>query len=136
VNAGSDLVVGLRAEPEPVSAGEVLTYTATITNLGPLDAVNVTIASTLPPGVTLHSIATSPGLTCDSVLLERVPPALQCALDSMPRGTRAELVFAVTVPITISESFTHSIAVTSATLDPNLDSNLAQTTVLVNMDSK
>ena len=131
IQTGSDLSVELVAAPDTVAVGEVVTYTATISNLGPLDAVNVALSSTLAPGAVLHNFVASSGLNCDSDLLESVPPAIRCTLAILARETGAGIAFAISVPISASDAFTHTIAVTSTTLDPNLDNNLAQTTTPV-----
>ncbi len=52
----TDLVVTKSAEPEPVVAGERLTYTITISNPGSAPAMNVTLSDTLHLSTTLQSV--------------------------------------------------------------------------------
>lgn len=67
----ADLSVTKTDSPDPVIAGQQLTYTVTVANAGPLDATNVTVVDTLPAGVTYQtdtdSCVEAPAgtLTCD-----------------------------------------------------------------------
>lgn len=49
----SDLVTELTDTPDPVSAGDEVTYTATVTNKGPDPATNAQVVLTLPTGSTV-----------------------------------------------------------------------------------
>ncbi len=59
----ADLSIAKSASPNPVLAGQPLTYTVLATNQGPAAATGVTLTDPLPPGVTLNSIIPSQG-TC------------------------------------------------------------------------
>ncbi|MCH8321342.1 MAG: DUF11 domain-containing protein, partial [Acidobacteria bacterium] len=64
-HAGTAADLGLTKSdsPDPVTAGDSLTYTITVTNNGPDDATGVTVVETLPAGVTF--ISSIPGAsTC------------------------------------------------------------------------
>lgn len=50
VATDADLEVGLSSAPDPVTIGDDLTYTITVTNHGPANAVNVRLTDTLPAG--------------------------------------------------------------------------------------
>ena len=54
------------AAPSPVTAGNQLTYTLTANNNGPSDATGVSIADTLPTGVTYVSASSSQGTVSQS----------------------------------------------------------------------
>ena len=56
--------------PDPVIAGEVVTYTITITNDGPSDARFVDVKEQLPAGLSLLSIAASDGGACAGTLCQ------------------------------------------------------------------
>lgn len=57
----SDLLVIKSDDPDPVVAGEELTYTLHVTNLGPSPVTGVTVTDTLPEGVTFQSVAATQG---------------------------------------------------------------------------
>ena len=57
----SDLGVNSVASPVPIFVGSNLTYTVTVTNSGPADAVNLRFTESLPAGVTLISANPGPG---------------------------------------------------------------------------
>ncbi len=57
----SNLNVVVIAQPSPVIAGQVLTYTVTVTNNGPSIATNVSLIDTLPPSVTNILVSPSQG---------------------------------------------------------------------------
>jgi len=61
VNTQADLVLTKTDAPDPVIAGETLTYTLTITNNGPSDATGVVVTDTLNPN--LDYASASPGPT-------------------------------------------------------------------------
>lgn len=53
--ATADLVVGITDSEDPVTAGDPLVYTVTVTNNGPADALDVQVASTVDAEVTFVS---------------------------------------------------------------------------------
>lgn len=53
----ADLRLVLSDSPDPVGAGELLTYTIEITNLGPSGSSGTTLTDTLPPEVVFSSSA-------------------------------------------------------------------------------
>ena len=59
VTAEADLAIVKSASPNPVIAGNSLTYTLTASNPGPSDATGVTITDTLPAGETYASTGSS-----------------------------------------------------------------------------
>ena len=63
VRSVADLSLTKSDAPDPVLAGELLTYTLGVSNGGPRDATNTTLTDTLPAGVTFDSATPSQG-TC------------------------------------------------------------------------
>jgi len=81
VNNLADLAISKIDGPDPLYVGERLTYTVTVSNLGPSDAPTVTVTDTLPEGVNYISAASTVG-PC-------VPPDGQdvvCDLGILPAG--------------------------------------------------
>jgi uncharacterized repeat protein (TIGR01451 family)/uncharacterized delta-60 repeat protein len=55
ISASADLTIALAGAPNPVLVNGSLTYTISVTNLGPATASGLTITNTLPPTVTFVS---------------------------------------------------------------------------------
>ncbi len=53
--AAADLAIGMADAPNPVQVGNNLTYTITVTNLGPATATNVIVTNVLPAGAVFVS---------------------------------------------------------------------------------
>jgi len=62
--ASADLAVTNTAIPAVVLPGGTITYTQTVTNNGPLDAVNAVLSENTPANTTFSSITTPAGWTC------------------------------------------------------------------------
>jgi uncharacterized repeat protein (TIGR01451 family) len=103
----ADLEISKADSPDPVTVGDNLTYTITVTNLGPDAATNVVVTDTLPSGVTF--VSASPGCVHSAGVVT-------CNLGNIPAGDSVTITIVVTVtaPGTISNTAT----VTSDTLDP------------------
>jgi uncharacterized repeat protein (TIGR01451 family) len=108
----ADLEISKVDSPDPVTVGDNLTYTITVTNRGPDAATNVVVTDTLPSGVTF--VSASPGCVHSTGVVT-------CNLGNIPAGgfVTITIVVTVTAPGTISNTAT----VTSDTLDPNTANN-------------
>jgi uncharacterized repeat protein (TIGR01451 family) len=112
----ADLTIEKSDDPDPVAAGTTLTYTLTVTNEGPDDVPNVTVADTLPDGVEQVSN--------DAGCIESPVGLLTCELGNMANGdvrqvtieveVAADLVFEAGGPTTI----TNTASVTGVAVDP------------------
>ncbi|HEY1936997.1 MAG TPA: fibronectin type III domain-containing protein [Candidatus Angelobacter sp.] len=114
--------------PSSINAGSFVTFTMTISSLGPGDAPNVTLADNLP--APLISFSTTQG-SCSTL-----GTAFSCTLGGMKAGASATVK--VTVAIGAS-SITNSATITLRDLlgnvkntDPNLTNNTASFTTKVN----
>lgn len=109
--------------PDPVLLGENLTYTITVNNAGPNSAYGVTMADTLPAGVTLVSATPSQG-SCTGT------STVSCSLGTVANGASATVTIIVTPTTTGSKS--NTATVTSTTADPNTSNNSSTATTMVN----
>jgi uncharacterized repeat protein (TIGR01451 family) len=64
----ADLALGLSDAPDPVLTSHNLTYTLTVTNLGPATATGVALSDVLPPGVNIVSVVPA-GFTFDGTTI-------------------------------------------------------------------
>jgi uncharacterized repeat protein (TIGR01451 family) len=119
----ADLVVTKSASPIPATVGVPLSYTVTVTNLGPdaEPAAGVTLVDLLPPGVVFVSSSLPPTST--------TPNGLTYALGTLAAGASQSVTIVVmpTVPGTL---FNQAVA-TGVGPDPNPSNNLAEVSVAV-----
>ncbi len=129
----ADLALAKVDDPDPVTAGETLTYTVTVENLGPSDAQGVVLDDPLPAGVTFLSAAADNGASCDETV--------NCGLGTVAAGE----IVTVTIVATVDASFFsdgntspifNTATVSSDTPDPDAgnDSATADTTVVDSAD--
>ncbi len=111
----SDLSITKIDSPDPVTAGNQLTYTLTVNNAGPGDAQNVLVSDTLPSGVTLVSVSSSQGGCA----------ALPCNLGTITSGGSATVTINVTVDLGTTGTLTNTASVTSDSVDPDNSNNTA-----------
>ena len=86
------LVTTITDGPDPVQAGDDITYQLTVTNHAAASATNVFVADTFP-GATLVSASSSGGCTGTTTVT--------CALGSIPGGGSATATIVVTSPATV-----------------------------------
>lgn len=91
VLAFSDLAVKMEAMPNAVSLGQSVTFTISVTNLGPDPARYITVSDNMPKGIRLQSISSTNG-TCASV--SGIP---FCNLKDLAAGDSATVTISVIV---------------------------------------
>lgn len=104
------LSVGKIASPNPATAGLPLTYTLTITNSGPSDALTVALTDTLPAGVQFVSAQTTGG-TCNGT------STVVCRWTRLAALDTAQVTLRVTVDSDITGSLSNQATIGSATAD-------------------
>jgi uncharacterized repeat protein (TIGR01451 family) len=119
----ADLSISKADSPDPVTVGNNLTYTITVTNNGPSPATGVNISDPLPAGETFVSVTPSQG-SCTGT------SAITCALGSLANGSSATVTLVVTPTQTGSISNTASVAANE--FDPNTNNNSATQVTTVN----
>ncbi len=126
----ADLSITNTAVPNPVIAGNNITYTVIVTNNGAATASNVAFSEAIPATTTFVSATPSPaaGWTCSVV-----SGTLGCSNPTLASG--ASTTFTVVLQVIASTSSGTSIPVTanvsSTTTDPNPNNNSATATVVV-----
>ncbi len=124
----ADLVITKTDSPDPVAAGAQLTYTITVQNNGPSDALDVVVTDTLPAGVTFVS---SSG--CDN----DPNGAPTCDLGVITAGSSKQATLTVTVDSGLAAGVLTNLAeVTSSTPErfPGDESVTEDTTVVLEAD--
>ncbi len=131
--ATADLGVAITDSPDPVPAGQTLTYDVTVANHGPSDATGVTLIDTLAAGagrireihIDLNSVVSSQG-SCSTPS----DGTLACLLGTIPATGSAT----ITISVTPTEAGTMANMATASANepDPNLADNSASETTTVN----
>ncbi|MCH8147138.1 MAG: DUF11 domain-containing protein, partial [Planctomycetes bacterium] len=116
-------------DPDPVTAGECLSYDLEIANAGPDDATDVVVCDTLPPGVTFDAATSSP--QC-----EESGGFVTCDMGALANGVTAPITIGVTVDPSTRELITNTAVVEARELDLDPSNNLAvqSTTVVASAD--
>lgn len=136
VAGSADLEISKTASPEPVLAGNVLTYDVVIRNLGPSTAVDVAMSDVLPVETDFQSYQISNGTGICS-LSPTAPFTLSCDLNDLLPGQFVRVVYQVLVdPATPDGTIIHNAAVaSSSTADPDLGNNTASVDTTVNAEA-
>jgi uncharacterized repeat protein (TIGR01451 family) len=119
--APADLSLTLSDAPDPLLAGNAVTYQLLVNNAGPNPAPAVVVTNTLPTGVTF--LAATPACTHTAGMVT-------CAIGTL--AAAANSLVTITVQTTTPGLLTNSATVGSATDDPNLGNNSDSETTTVN----
>jgi uncharacterized repeat protein (TIGR01451 family) len=119
----ADVAITKTASPEPVTAGNQVTYTLSVRNNGPNPAAGVQVVDTLPGGVTYVSSVPSSG-SCNVS-----GQTLTCGLGTIANGATGTVTVVVRVPPgSDATSVTNVASVTTTTSDPDTTNNNASAT--------
>jgi uncharacterized repeat protein (TIGR01451 family) len=122
----ADLSITLTDAPDPVTAGNQLTYTAIVTNAGPSDATAVVVNLPTPAGTSFVTGTVTGGGSCAA--------GISCTIGgSMAPGSSRTLTITVLVAPSVLDGTVINAAatVTAGSPDPNGGNNSASTTTNV-----
>jgi uncharacterized repeat protein (TIGR01451 family) len=106
----ADLAVTMTDSPDPVTAGQNLAYTITVTNNGPSAAATASWSDTLPAGTSFVSLPTVAGWICTT------GATVSCSNPSFAVGS-ALFTLTVAVAPTATAALSNTVTVTSATAE-------------------
>lgn len=129
VNTSADLTVTKTASPDPVTAGQQLTYTINVTNNGPSDAQTVQLSDTLPAGTTFVSFTAPAGWSTTAPAVGGTG-AVTASIATLPPGTAGPFTLVVTVTNAAANPTLNSATVTSPT-DTNAGNNAGNSSTAV-----
>ena len=110
----ADLAIIKADEPGPIYVGQNLTYTITVSNLGPQEATGVILTDALPSAVSLVSVSASQGL-CSG------PRTVTCSLGTINNGSSATVQ--IVVMPNQAGTITNTAAVAGLEYDPLTGNN-------------
>ena len=122
----ADLSVTNSGSPNPVTAGNNITYLQTVTNGGPASASNLTLNETLPANTTVVSLTGPAGWTC----VLGVP---SCSATTLAANATATFTYVIKVSTSVASgsTITQTASVGATTSDPNSANNSASASVQV-----
>jgi len=113
----ADLSITKADSPDPVTAGQNLTYTLTVRNNGPNPATGVTVTDTLPSGATARSTSASQG-SCSGTT------TVTCNLGNLASGATATV--RIVIRPNAAGTLQNSATVSGNQPDPNQANNTAK----------
>lgn len=122
----ADLALGKTAFPNPIAAGETMTYTLVVTNWGPSDALGVELTDTLPATVTVGAV-NSTQFSCSGTT------TISCSSGILYAYTVSEVTIVVTPTQTGTLVNSAFITATTPAIDRDMQNNTASIAVPVTL---
>lgn len=130
--AVSDMSITKTDSPDPVTAGNNITWTITVANAGPDAATNAAWSDTLPAGTTFVSLSAAGGWTCTTPAVGAAG-TVSCSNASLAVGSAVfTLTAAVSPTLVAGSTVSNTATVTSGSGDSNSGNNSATATTAVN----
>jgi uncharacterized repeat protein (TIGR01451 family) len=133
LTAAADVSVTKTDSPDPVIAGNNITYTITVTNSGPSDAQSLSLSDAIPANTTFVSTTTPSGWTRTDAVAAGGTGTLTFTRATQAAG--ASSIFTVVVNVTAGTAngttISNTANVSSATTDGTPGNNSATATTLV-----
>ncbi len=128
----ADLSITNVASPDPVTAGNNITYTQVVTNSGPSAADNASLVEAVPANSTFVSISAPAGWSCNTPSVGGTGNVV-CTDLNMPGSTAATftLITKVTAGTANGTVITDTATVSSSVSDPNSNNNTASASTVV-----
>jgi uncharacterized repeat protein (TIGR01451 family) len=119
----ADLAV-TKSGPATINAGSNITYTIGVTNNGPVSAVSVALADTLPAGTTFVSLTSPGGWTCTTPAVGGTGP-VACTIATLASGASGTFTLVVKVGAGVANgtTITNTATASSTTTDPTPGNN-------------
>ncbi|HLK05475.1 MAG TPA: C25 family cysteine peptidase [Candidatus Acidoferrum sp.] len=129
---GADLTVNDTGSPNPVAAGQNVTFSHLVTNAGPSSASTISYSESVPANTTFVSLSTPAGWSCSTPAVGATG-TITCTISTLAAGGSATFqpVFKVGAAVTSGTVITDTASINSVTADPNPNSNTASATVTV-----
>src|SRR5262249_34624590 len=130
VGTSADLSITNADSPDPVIAGNNITYTQVLSNPGPSNAANVTFSETIPTNTNFQSFTPPAGWSCNTIPVGGTG-TLTCTIASLASGNTT---FSPVVQVnagTASGTTITDIVTASSSTDTNNANNTATTTTTV-----
>ncbi len=121
-----DLKVTMTDSPDPVKAGENLTYTIAFENAGKGEATAVVVSDTLPSGVTF--VSSMPGTPA----CKYSDGTLTCRLGTQAEGGGGKVDIVVKVDSATKGAITNTATITGEEEEEDTTNNKASETTMVN----
>ena len=117
----ADLSMSKTDSPDPVIAGENLTYNLSATNIGPSDAQDLRIQDTLPSGAAFVSATPSAGASCTMPAIGATGGTVDCTWSgaTTPTTVRTVSVVVRTCPdLSCGDQLSNTASASTTTTDP------------------
>jgi uncharacterized repeat protein (TIGR01451 family) len=118
------------ASTDPVAPGATLTYTLSISNEGPDDALNVVVSDPLPAGTTFSAITVPGGWNCTTPAVG-VNGTVNCSIPDFAPVSALISIDVVVGALPDGTLLTNTATVTSTTPDPDPNDNSSTTNTTV-----
>jgi uncharacterized repeat protein (TIGR01451 family) len=118
----SDIEVSKTASVETLVAGQEVTYTIKVKNIGDATATGVTLSDALPGGLILVSAIATQG-SCDL--------SVSCALGDIPVSSVVDVTIIAGVSLGVSGQIVNTVSASSTSFDRSTGNNQASVTVSV-----
>jgi uncharacterized repeat protein (TIGR01451 family) len=125
----ADLALSLAANHNPIQVGKPLTYTITVSNVGPTGASGVVVSDSLPSQSRFVGAKLSQG-SCTTPAVGATG-TVTCSLGSLASGSTSTTTLTVTIIAPHKSTISDTASVTSSAFDPNLSNNSATVSLLL-----